>query len=66
MIVGFFYHRSQQEEMQDAEMAWDDSALNITVNPMEVSISQSDEWDRFIKVWHLFAESEWACPRRSR
>lgn len=23
------------EEIQDAEMAWDDSALNITVNPME-------------------------------
>jgi hypothetical protein len=28
--------RGTQEEMQDAEMAWDDSALNITVNPMEV------------------------------
>jgi hypothetical protein len=31
------HHRSQQEDMADAEMAWDDSALNITVNPMEVS-----------------------------
>lgn len=30
------HHRSQQEDLQDAEMAWDDSALNITVNPMEV------------------------------
>lgn len=30
------HHRSQQEDLADAEMAWDDSALNITVNPMEV------------------------------
>ena len=30
------HQRSQQKEMADAEMAWDDSALNITVNPMEV------------------------------
>jgi len=30
------HQRSQQEEMADAEMAWDDTALNITVNPMEV------------------------------
>lgn len=29
------HHRAQQDEMADAEMAWDDSALNITVNPME-------------------------------
>ncbi|XP_021955255.1 calsyntenin-1 [Folsomia candida] len=29
------HHRSQQDDMADAEMAWDDSALNITVNPME-------------------------------
>ena len=28
-------HRRQQDEAADAEMAWDDSALNITVNPME-------------------------------
>lgn len=32
------HHRSQQDDMADAEMAWDDSALNITVNPMEVRI----------------------------
>lgn len=30
------HHRSQQEDIADTEMAWDDSALNITVNPMEV------------------------------
>jgi hypothetical protein len=30
------HQRSQQEDLADAEMAWDDSALNITVNPMEV------------------------------
>jgi len=27
--------RAAQEDMQDAELAWDDSGLNITVNPME-------------------------------
>lgn len=31
--------RVQQEEIQETEMAWDDSALNIIVNPMEVSFS---------------------------
>ncbi|CAG7832103.1 unnamed protein product, partial [Allacma fusca] len=29
------HHRAAQEDITDAEMAWDDSALNITVNPME-------------------------------
>ncbi|XP_014270937.1 calsyntenin-1 [Halyomorpha halys] len=29
------HQRHAQEELNDAEMAWDDSALNITVNPME-------------------------------
>ena len=29
------HQRSTQEDINDAEMAWDDSALNITVNPME-------------------------------
>lgn len=31
------HHRNASEEAQDSEMTWDDSALTITVNPMEVS-----------------------------
>lgn len=31
------HNRATQEEIQETEMAWDDSALNIIVNPMEVS-----------------------------
>lgn len=30
------HQRSSTEEAQDSEMTWDDSALTITVNPMEV------------------------------
>ncbi len=30
-------HRQAKEELQaEVEMAWDDSALNITVNPIDV------------------------------
>lgn len=32
------HNRATQEEIQETEMAWDDSALNIIVNPMEVSV----------------------------
>lgn len=30
------HQRTNAEETQDSEMTWDDSALTITVNPMEV------------------------------
>lgn len=30
------HQKASQDEAQDTEMAWDDSALNITINPMEV------------------------------
>lgn len=33
------HQKSSAEEAQDSEMTWDDSALTITVNPMEVIIS---------------------------
>lgn len=29
------HQKASQDEVQDTEMAWDDSALNITINPME-------------------------------
>lgn len=31
------HQKASQDEVQDTEMAWDDSALNITINPMEVN-----------------------------
>jgi hypothetical protein len=31
------HKRGQHEAIADQEMAWDDSALTITVNPMDVS-----------------------------
>lgn len=31
------HQRTNAEEAQDSEMTWDDSALTITVNPMEVN-----------------------------
>lgn len=34
------HHKASQDEVQDTEMAWDDSALNITINPMEVNTFQ--------------------------
>lgn len=36
------HHKTSAEE-QDSEMTWDDSALTITVNPMEVSTENDFE-----------------------
>ena len=42
MVVGVVKLRAnsgrQRAEEQEVEMAWDDAALNITVNPLEVSL----------------------------
>ncbi|XP_071439640.1 calsyntenin-1 [Hetaerina americana] len=35
------HQRAQREEIADTEMAWDDSALNITVNPMDLDAQGS-------------------------
>ena len=32
------HSRNNTEDNADAEMAWDDTPLNITVNPMDVSV----------------------------
>ena len=32
-------HKRALREEAEAEMAWDDAALNITVNPLEVNLS---------------------------
>ena len=35
------HKRTAREELQaEVEMAWDDSALNIVVNPLDVSLKQ--------------------------
>ena len=39
------HSRHGNEENQDAEMAWDDSPLNITVNPMDVSFYHSRDFE---------------------
>ena len=42
LVVGVVKLRAnsgrQRAEEQEVEMAWDDAALNITVNPLEVSL----------------------------
>ena len=40
-----FQNRTSKEELQqEVEMAWDDSALNITVNPIDVSYYDFIPW----------------------
>ena len=39
--------RRQQREEQEVEMAWDDAALNITVNPLEVRNTLVDDGGNF-------------------
>lgn len=47
-ITSSKHHNVENGDVQDTEMAWDDSALTITVNPMDVSISREFCYDLLI------------------
>ena len=52
VVVGVLKHRTsarrQQREEQEVEMAWDDAALNITVNPLEVRNTLVDDGGKLL------------------
>ena len=52
MVVGVVKLRAnsgrQRAEEQEVEMAWDDAALNITVNPLEVRNTLVDDGGKLL------------------
>jgi hypothetical protein len=66
-------HKRAAEE--EVEMAWDDTALNITVNPMEVScwsagwvwqgrVKSMEQWSKLIETCGIFTASAWKEMRK--